>query len=130
MDSPPVESGRGPDGKFLPGKSGNPSGRPRNELLAHQRDLEGAIREHLSADKVKRIINKLVEQAEGGDTKAAKIILDKLVPNAIESNETAEPGRVVIFRIENATFAAKQVEQQTDQTAAVIDVTAEEVKSE
>jgi hypothetical protein len=55
---------------------------------------------------VKRILNKLVEQAENGDVKAAKLIMDKLIPNAAPDVGDQDAGRTVVFRIENATFAA------------------------
>lgn len=83
------------------------------------RDLEGAIRDHLTADKVKNIIQAIYESAVGrkiGDkyfppnVKAAKLLLDKLIPNATDAADVGETGRVVVFRIENATFAAQQLE--------------------
>lgn len=124
-DSPPaVQSGR-----WVKGQSGNPRGRPKKELTALQRDLEGAVREHLSPDKVRRILNKLVEKAEGGDVKAAKLILDKLVPNAVDAEESGDTGRTVVFRIENATFAAQQQARQSDKSAA-IDVEVQTVETQ
>lgn len=100
---------RGADGKFLPGASGNPGGRPsRNKLINLQRQLEITVREHINPERVKRIINKVCEMAEGGNIHAAKLILDKLVSNASTGEETPENGRTVVFRIENATFAAQQ----------------------
>jgi hypothetical protein len=96
-------------GRWKPGQSGNPKGRPKASLVALQRDLEGAIREHLTADKVKRIVDAIVDKATHGDVKAAKLILDKLVPNATDADQgNQDAGRTVIFRVENATFLANQ----------------------
>lgn len=112
-DSLPTPSG---DGRFVKGQSGNPQGRPpntKNKLATLRKELELAVIEHVGIEKVKRIINKVVERAEAGDMRAAKLILDKVVSNAGPGDETAENGRTVVFRIENATFAAQhQIEQQ------------------
>lgn len=97
-------------GRWKPGQSGNPKGRPKASLVALQRDLEGAIRDHLTADKVKRIVDAIVDKATRGDVKAAKLILDKLVPNATDTEQSDDSGRTVVFRIENATFAAQQAQ--------------------
>jgi len=98
-------------GQFLAGVSGNPAGRPkgaRSKAFELQHRLEAAVREHIPVERVYRIIDKLCELAESGDKKAAKIILDKLVPDAAHgSDDEAEAGgKTVVFRIENATFAA------------------------
>ncbi len=93
-------------GRWVAGQSGNPKGRPKGTLLSMQRDLEGAIRDHLTADKVRKIVDKIVDRACNGDVKAAKLILDKLVPNATDAPDAGESGRTIVFRIENATFAA------------------------
>lgn len=94
------------NGRFVKGHSGNPTGRPKQILLDYQRTLEQVVREHITVAKVKRILNKLVEQAENGDVKAAKLIMDKLIPNAAPDVGDQDAGRTVVFRIENATFAA------------------------
>lgn len=110
----PVEQ----NGRWKPGQSGNPRGRPKQSLVALQRDLEGAIRDHLTADKVKTLIESVYKAAVGGkegdryyppNVKAAKLLLDKLIPNATDTDPgSADSGRVVIFKIENATFAKQQ----------------------
>jgi hypothetical protein len=110
-DSPPVVS----DGRFVKGQSGNPNGRPpntKNKLSNLRKELELAVIEHVGIEKIKRIINKVVEKAEAGDMRAAKLILDKVVPNASPGDEAADNGRTVVFRIENATFAQQQLEHK------------------
>jgi hypothetical protein len=99
-------------GHWAKGQSGNPAGRPkgvRDYVKQMQVRLEEAVREHLPPAKVAKIIDKLVQQAEEGNVKAAKLLLDKIVPNATAPAEDAdaEGGKTVIFRIENATFAAR-----------------------
>jgi hypothetical protein len=109
-------------GQFPKGVSGNPLGRPKKATLRTlQQDLEIAFREHLSVDRVKRIVNRMADMAEQGDVKAAKLIFDKLIPNATngESDE-GDNVKKVVFEIQNATFAAQVQEKQQ---VAVIDVT-------
>ena len=113
---------RAEDGRFPKGVSGNPLGRPKKATLRTlQQDLEIAFREHLSVDRVKRIVNRMADMAEQGDVKAAKLIFDKLIPNATngESDE-GDNVKKVVFEIQNATFAAQVQEKQQ---VAVIDVT-------
>ena len=129
-ESLPAPSG---DGRFVKGQSRNPQGRPpntKNKLATLRKELELAVIEHVGIEKVKRIINKVVERAEAGDMRAAKLILDKVVSNAGPGDETAENGRTVVFRIENATFAAQhQIEQPKPNAidVTVTDVTPEKV---
>lgn len=114
------------DGRFVKGQSGNPAGRPPNSrgtLKQLQRDMEIAIREHLGIEKVRKIVNKMAEMAELGNVAAAKLILDKVIANASDSEDAGDNGRTVVFQIVNATFAAQQKEQkQLDQPAIDVPV--------
>lgn len=104
---------RDEEGKVLPGSvSLNPAGKPvgtKNKLVNVKRKLELAVREGVSADRIKRIIVKMCDMAESGDTKAARLILDKFISSAGADEEQAEEkhGGITI-RIENATFAKTQ----------------------
>jgi len=60
-----------PDGKFSPGTSGNPSGRPKS--------ANSKLRKNLGKHGPE-IIQILIDQALEGDTAAAKIILDRILP--------------------------------------------------
>jgi polyhydroxyalkanoate synthesis regulator phasin len=103
---------RNADGTFPTGVSGNPNGRPKgskNEIVALKHDLEIAVRKHLTADKVAKIIDKMVALAESGNVGAAKLILDKVVSNARDSDEADDNNRGGIrIVIQNATFAHKR----------------------
>lgn len=58
---------------FEPGQSGNPSGRPRGSGTTAT--LRADIAKH-----VPEIITKLVEQAKAGDTKAARLLIERVCP--------------------------------------------------
>ena len=70
---------------WKPGQSGNPSGRPPGSSEVGR--LRAAISEHLPA-----IISQLVEKACGGDTQAARLLLERVLPpvKAIEATVTIE----------------------------------------
>lgn len=112
-------------GQFVAGVSGNPLGRPKNSknrALELQRKLEVAVRESISVETVKDIVEKLCQRAKNGDNKAAKLILDKLIPNAAPgTDDDADREHTIVFRIENATFAASAAKH------SVIEVTEAEI---
>jgi hypothetical protein len=69
--SKPADDGRGPQGKFTPGVSGNPSGRPKSESVA--------LRESLATGAAS-VVKAVLEAAKAGDMTAARIVLDRILP--------------------------------------------------
>jgi len=61
--------------RFQKGESGNPAGRPRG-VLNHATVLA----QELLAARVESIAGKLIELAEGGDMRAIRVCMDRLVP--------------------------------------------------
>lgn len=61
-------------GKFQPGKSGNPAGRPKG-IPNPQAKLRKSIEEHVPA-----IITRLAEAARAGDVAAASLLLSRCLP--------------------------------------------------
>jgi hypothetical protein len=59
--------------KFKPGVSGNPKGKPKDKTPAT------LLRKSI-AEAMPEIILTLIEQAKGGDTAAAKVLLDRVCP--------------------------------------------------
>lgn len=115
---------RAEGGLWAPGTSGNPAGRPKgkkNELTELQQNLEVAVRKSLTSERVVKIITKIADMAENGDVKAAKLILDKLIPNAVAASDEDADRPTFVIRIENATVTAQRNELDA------IDVTPNEV---
>lgn len=76
-----------------------------------QSQLETAVREYVGhPSRIRRlykVIDRLLTKAEDGNVAAAKLLLDKIVPNARDEGDKGGDGqKTYVFRIENATFAA------------------------
>ncbi len=65
---------------FQPGQSGNPAGKPKG---TRHKATQAALA--LAEGQLSEIVQTLINSALGGDTGAAKIILDKIVPNRREN---------------------------------------------
>src|SRR5215813_2911896 len=92
--------------RFQPGQSGNPSGRPRGAL-----NRATVLAQELLSARVERIAGKLIELAEGGDMRAIRVCMDRLVPVIKD-----QPIAVELPPIENA---ADSVEAAASIAAAV-----------
>lgn len=97
---------RSPDGKFLPGKSGNPRGRPKgtkNRITELREEMELALREGLNPDVLKAVLASMVTEALEGNVTAAKLILDKVMENAKSREDVTEENPEIIININNLT---------------------------
>ena len=83
--------------QFQKGESGNPSGRPRGAL-----NRATVLAQELLAARVESIAGKLLELAEGGDMRAIRVCMDRLMP-AIKH----QPIAVELPPIENAVDSVK-----------------------
>lgn len=70
-------------GRWKPGESGNPSGKPPGS--GELQRLRAAI-----GKDVPEIIKKLVDAARGGDIQAARLILERVLP-PVKATEQAQP---------------------------------------
>lgn len=59
------------NGRFPPGTSGNPQGRPKSETAALRQSL---------ADGAVDVVKVILDAARAGDMQAAKIVIDRLLP--------------------------------------------------
>lgn len=90
------ETGRDHLGRFRPGNSGNPKGRPR------QIDFIAAVHKHADAEGVDlglaawEVSQALLEKARAGDSQAAKLWLDRccgIQKQELDLNHTGEINR-------------------------------------
>jgi len=70
---------------------------------------------------VQKIIERMCVLAEQGSVSAAKLILDKVLSNAQDSEDTANGVGGITIVIENATAYAQRSAAQPKQTPAVVD---------
>jgi hypothetical protein len=61
--------------RFQKGQSGNPAGRPRGAL-----NRKTVLAHELLSARIESIAGKLIELAEGGDMRAIRVCMDRLVP--------------------------------------------------
>lgn len=97
---------RSPDGQFLPGKSGNPAGRPKgakNRITELKQEMELVLREGVNPEVLKSIIASMAAEAMGGNVQAAKLILDRFMSNASTSDDDNESNPEIIIKIQNLT---------------------------
>jgi hypothetical protein len=71
--------------RFQKGQSGNPTGRPRGVL-----NRATVLAQELLSARVESIAGKLIELAEGGDMRAIRVCMDRLVPAIKDQPITVE----------------------------------------
>src|SRR5205807_3276838 len=69
-----TDAGRTKDGRFAPGRSGNPAGRPKGA-----RNRATLFREALREGEAETLIRALVDRALAGDAVALRFCVDRLV---------------------------------------------------
>jgi hypothetical protein len=88
-----VTTKRSNQGKFLPGVSGNPKGRPRgakNKLTLLRQSLELQLREQVES-RMPEVMEKIVELALQGDRHMLKLLADThLSKGSIDEREAKE----------------------------------------
>ena len=111
--------------QFQKGQSGNPSGRPRGAL-----NRATVLAQELLSARVESIAGKLIELAEGGDMRAIRVCMDRLMPAikhqpiAVELPpiETAADSVEAVASIAAAVAAGELTAAEAAELAKVIDV--------
>lgn len=108
-------------GRWTKGQSGNPRGRKPGSGVTQQ--LRASIAQH-----VPDIVSKLVEQAKEGDTQAARLLLERVLPPVKQQEEAvsfdlpegtlSEQGAAVIRAAGDGEIAPSQATQMLTGLAA------------
>lgn len=101
-------------GSWKPGQSGNPAGRPKG--VGEVSTLRAKIAEH-----VPQIIGQLVTAAISGDTQAARLLLERVLPPVkptelavqleLPDGSLTEQGRSVLAAVSDGSLAPSQAAQ-------------------
>lgn len=104
-------SGTRRTGRWKPGESGNPAGRPQGTSGISK--LRASVGEHIP-----EVIEKLAEQAKAGDTGAARLLLERVLPAVkpvdycfpidIPGNTLTDQGKSVIGAISSGALSPGQ----------------------
>ena len=104
IDPSDPDSGRGgvvppKETRWRPGKSGNPKGRPKGATTSLDKILEQELERLVEGDaslgddgrisRRRRLVRTLLDAAERGDARAAKLLLDRVWPAAKEEPKSA-----------------------------------------
>ena len=95
----PVNAGEIQAGRFQPGQSGNPAGKPKG---AQHRATQAAMM--MLEGEAEALTRKAVEMALGGDTTALKLCLDRIAP---PFKPTTKPVMLNMPRPDNLTDTAR-----------------------
>lgn len=97
--STPSPNGRDGRGRFA---AGNPGG-PGNPYAKRVGELRAALVEAVSAEDMRAIVGKLVEEAKAGDVRAIRELLDRTLGRPVEAD--------LIERIEALEAVAAQLRE-------------------
>jgi uncharacterized protein DUF5681 len=75
MGDEPEPTGPKQDGRFQPGQSGNPAGRPKGALNEATRLVQA-----LMAGDAEAVFSTVIDKAKAGDMVAARLVVERLAP--------------------------------------------------
>lgn len=106
------------NGKFVPGVSGNPGGRPkgsRNKITLMKLMAEEAVREG-NADKMLEVCRKVIDQAIEGNAESQKLVWAAVMSksNIDPDKSTGEKVQITIGRLESAPKVEKTTTKEVE----------------
>jgi hypothetical protein len=106
------------EGKFLPGVSGNPNGRPkgsRNKITLMKLMAEEAVREG-NAEKMLEVCKKVIEQAIDGNIDSQKLVWAAVMSksNLDVDKASGDKVQITIGRVESAPKIEKTVTKEVE----------------
>ena len=78
--------GRGDSGKFRPGQSGNPAGRPKGS-----KNRGTALWAAILEDGAEDVLRRVVERARAGDELCIRLVVERLLPRAQREHHVTVP---------------------------------------
>jgi len=115
----PESAERKQGGRFKPGQSGNPAGRP-----VGARNKATLMAERLMAEDVEAITNAVIVAAKEGDMVAARLVLDRIAPvrkgRAIRLDLPKVETAADVLKAIGATVQAMAAGEVTPEEAAIV----------
>ena len=82
-------------GRFQPGQSGNPRGRPPGEATTQR-----LRKDMISDEDLREILEVVIDKAKGGDLTAAALIIDRKIPKLrVTADLTPDQGDRYVFHV-------------------------------
>lgn len=111
------------NGRFVPGVSGNPNGRPkgsRNKITLMKLMAEEAVREN-NADKMLEVCKIIIENAIEGDKDSQKLVWSAVMSKSNLDVEKAQGDKVqiTIGRVESAPKVEKTTTKEVENDESI-----------
>jgi hypothetical protein len=124
MDDP-ENAGQKQSGRFRPGVSGNPSGKPKGT-----RHKVTQLAEKLMQDDAENIVSAVLMAARNGDMTAARLVLDRIIPArrdnpvsfALPEIASAAEAASTLGAILNAVANGELTPSEADQISKLVDI--------
>ncbi len=125
MSVDPANAGPKQAGRFQPGQSGNPTGKPRG--ARHRTTL---LAERMMQDEAGEVVKAVIKAAKRGDMTAARLVLDRIAPArrdspvsfALPPIETAADAAAAMASVLAAVANGSVTPSEADQIAKVVGI--------
>lgn len=110
------------DGRFMPGQSGNPDGRPKgskNQITLLKESMELLLRNEASPEDLRAVMRMALDQAMAGDRGMIKLILELHMSKGTTTDNSKAAEKVQInitgpsTKVEKEVVASQPAEQES-----------------